>query len=79
MASDLKSSITKSRSGHYTVTIKSVAFGRLFIARKISSLDHARKILKESCENLLKGENFVCRYDCLYSVVVSNLNKYLAR
>lgn len=77
--SAIKSSITKSRSGHYTVTVSSVSFGRMFIGRKIGTLDTARRILSEVRSNLIKGDGLVCRYDCLYQVNATNLSKFLSQ
>lgn len=82
----LKKSITKSRSGHYSVTINSPS-GRLFHAVKIGTLRSAQLILENASRRILdllkaKGPvqdvNFELDYSCLYIVQTGNLYRFVA-
>ena len=73
----LKSSITKSRSGHYTVSLVSPEFGRLLIVRKIGDIAKARAVLAAAKSDLLTAGAIQVRFGCLYALSITNLNKFV--
>lgn len=76
----LKSSITKSRSGHYTVSIKS-ALGiypdQLFKATKIGTLHTAQSVLDNAKHKLLEGKDFVLDWSVLHTFSLTNIGRHL--
>jgi hypothetical protein len=70
---NIKTSITKSRSGHYTVTLTSKLHeGRLLIVRKLGSLYQARAVLEDI--RISGAAGLECRISNEYHYAIHNSN-----